>query len=134
MEQKEKNQNSDNNIEINSKTPLQNTNMMYRSVSPISKPGDKRVLKTSNSSNFINLPNKPLNSFIIPKSEVIKTIDNFKILNKIIELNIGPNIITIESSDLQNFKILIFNLMKNFNKNNLEKIFREKYIFGGDFL
>jgi hypothetical protein len=58
----------------------------------------------------------------VSRHEVSKIIDNFKILNKIIEVNIGGKFSPINSDDLNAFKITIFELNKNFSKENFEYV------------
>jgi hypothetical protein len=54
--------------------------------------------------------------------EIWKIIDKLIIVNKIIEINISPDLLVVDTLDINNFKQIIFDLNKNFSKDNLENI------------
>lgn len=86
--------------------------------------------ENQNSSKFLknskipeeNIKPISMNQKAVSRHEVSKIIDNFIILNKIIEANIGGDFPRINSDDLNAFKTMIFELNKNFSKENFEYV------------
>ena len=62
------------------------------------------------------------NDYKIPIAEILREIDKFKIINKIIELNFNREKFEITNDDLKNFKYNIVYFVNNFNKQRFKNV------------
>jgi hypothetical protein len=68
------------------------------------------------------MENNDKKDYKIHMTEILKEIEKFKIVNKIIEVNIAKDTISITNTDLGNFKLIIQYLLKHDVKQNLKYV------------